>query len=197
MSRVCLSHLCVGCDARLCRVLHVNLAVPCLRCHPKFVRRRLIPLVPLVLTLPYATGCYSYARVQPSEIEAGLDVRARLSAAVSDNVAPLLGTAPRLLTGKLVTDAADTVIMEVPTIATTAIGSTVQTLHQRVALPKTGVIEWEIRTLNRPRTYALAGGAAVLFGALLLSALQGEPGSERPPGGGSVDALIPLLRISR
>jgi hypothetical protein len=149
------------------------------------------------LSVPLANGCYSYTRIQVAEVEPGLDVRARLSTATSDHVAPLLGVTPRVLTGRLITEAADTVIMEVPTMTQTSIGSTVQTLHQRVALPKTGVIEWETRTLNRPRTYALAGGAAILFGALLISALQNEPGSERLPGGGGVDALIPVFRISR
>ncbi|MGQ0640183.1 MAG: hypothetical protein ACT4P6_05325 [Gemmatimonadaceae bacterium] len=154
-------------------------------------------LIALALTLPHAAGCYSYARIQPAEIQPGVDVRARLSAITSDHIAPLLGTTPRLLTGKLISDARDTVVMEVPTMTQTSIGSTVQTLHQRVTVPKSGVIEWEIRTLNRTRTYALVGGAAAIFAAVLINALQGEPGSERLPGGGGVDALVPVFRISR
>ncbi len=150
----------------------------------------------LALTVPFAAGCYSYARIQPAEIQPGVDVRARLSAAASDHVAPLLGSPPRQLTGKLISDGGDTVVMEVPSVTQAAIGSTVQTLHQRVAVPKSGVIEWEIRTLNRPRTYALVGGATAVFAAALINALKGEPGSERLPGGGGVDARV-LLRIGR
>jgi len=154
-------------------------------------------LVLLALIGPFAAGCYSYARVQPAELGAGLDVRARLSAAASDNIAPLLGTAPRLLTGKLIADGDESVIMEVPTVTQAEIGSTVQTLHQRVTVPKNGVIEWEIRTLNRARTYALVGGGVAVAVALLVKALQGEPGSERLPGGGDLDSRVLLFRLGR
>jgi hypothetical protein len=154
-------------------------------------------LVTTLLATPFVLGCYSYTRVQPAEVQAGVDMRARLSATTSDHVAPLLGATPRVLTGKLVAEGRDTVILEVPTLAQTTIGSTVQTLRQRVSLPKSGVIEWEIRRLDRPRTYALVGGATAIFAAILINALQGEPGSERLPGDGGVDARILLFRISR
>ncbi|MEW5915551.1 MAG: hypothetical protein AB1762_04065 [Gemmatimonadota bacterium] len=154
-------------------------------------------LAAIAVLLTATTGCYSYTRVQASEVGPGSNVRARVTGAAGDRVAPLLGTAPRVLTGKLISDARDTVIVEVPHVTQAEIGSTVQTLHQRVALARTDVIEWEIRTLNRPRTYALVGGAVAAAVALLINSLQGEPGSNRLPGDGGVDALVPLFRISR
>ncbi|HJU75437.1 MAG TPA: hypothetical protein VJ717_16960 [Gemmatimonadaceae bacterium] len=154
-------------------------------------------LLGIVLAASSLSGCYKYTRVQANEVAQGVSVRARVNAAASDRIAPLLGTAPRQLTGTLISDQRDTVIMEVPSVVQTEAGSIVQTLHQRVALPKADVIEWEIRTLDRPRTYALIGGAAVLAVSALYGALKGEPGSERTPNGGGMDALVLLLRFSR
>jgi len=151
----------------------------------------------LAVTLPFVAGCYSYARIEPTEVQPGVAVRARLTTAAGDHVAPLLGSTPRQLTGKLISEGRDTVVMEVPSVTQAAVGSTVQTLHQRVSVPKAGVIEWEIRTLNRPRTYALVGGATAIFAAVMINVLKGDPASERLPGGGGVDALVPLFRISR
>ena len=151
----------------------------------------------LAVALPFAASCYSYARIEPTEVQPGVDVRARLTAAAGDHVAPLLGSTPRQLTGKLISEARDTIVIQVPSVTQAAIGSSVQTLHQRVSVPKSGVIEWEIRTLNRPRTYALLGGATAVFAAIMINVLKGDPASERLPGGGGVDALVPLFRISR
>ncbi|MGH7709853.1 MAG: hypothetical protein ACREOG_01135, partial [Gemmatimonadaceae bacterium] len=98
----------------------------------------------------------------------------------------------------VISDVRDTVIVEVPAVTQAEIGSSaVQTLHQRVSLPKSDVLEWEIRTLNRGRTYALVGGAIAIAAAILIGALQGEPGSEGPPGNGGVDALVPAFRLGR
>ena len=102
-----------------------------------------------------------------------------------------------MLTGKLISELSDTVVLEVPAVTQADVGGAIQTLHQRVSIPKGDVIEWEIRTLNRVRTYALVGGAVALVGAILYGALDGEPGSGPPPNGGGTDALVPIFRISR
>lgn len=153
-------------------------------------------LIALVASLPCLAGCYKYTRVQAGEVPAGVSVRARVSAAAGERVAPLLGSTPRVLTGRLISEARDTVVLEVPAVTQAEIGSSIQTLHQRVSIPKGEIIEWEIRTLNRPRTFALVGGAALLVGAVLINALSGEPGDEGLPGNGGVDSRV-LLRLSR
>lgn len=155
------------------------------------------PTLLLALSLPHAVACYNYTPTQAGAVPPGAEVRTRITPSASQSIAPLLGTAPRVLTGKLISEGRDTVILEVPAVTQAEIGSSVQTLNQRVSLAKGEVIEWEIRTLDRRRTYALVGGAAVIIGVALVNALKGEPGSEPIPGNGGVDALIPLFRISR
>jgi hypothetical protein len=152
--------------------------------------------VALLCVALFATACYSYTPIQVGAVQPGVDVRARVSAAAGERIAPLLGTTPRVLTGKFISDVSDTIILEVPTVTQATIGSTVQTLHQRVSLSKSDVIEWEIRTLDRRRTYALVIGAAAVAVSVLIK-LKGEPGSDQPPGNGGVDNLVPLFRLSR
>lgn len=149
------------------------------------------------LALPCAVGCYSYTPVQPGEVRPGVTVRARVNPIASASIAPLLGTTPRVLTGAVISSASDTVVVEVPSVQQAAIGSSVQTLHQRVALARNDVVIWEIRELDRRRTYAAVGGAAALVAVVLFKAFKGEPGSERIPGDGGTDARVPLFRFSR
>src|SRR5574341_1628487 len=138
----------------------------------------------LALAAPLATGCYAYTAAQPSAVTPGVTVRARITPAAAEAIAPVLGTKPQVLTGKLISDLRDTLIVEVPAVMQAEVGSSVQTLHQRVSIPRGEVVFLEIRTLSRPRTYALVGGATVVLGWLLSDLLKGEPASERLPGDG-------------
>ena len=146
---------------------------------------------------PLAAGCYSYTAAQPTSIAPGVTVRARITPAAGERVAPLLGTTPRSLTGKLISDLRDTLIIEVPAVMAAEVGSTVQTLHQRVSIPRSEIVFLEIRELNRARTYGLFGGAALILGWALIDVLKGEPGSEQIPGGGGEDNRVPVFQRIR
>jgi hypothetical protein len=111
-------------------------------------------------------------------------------------IAPLLGSTPRTLTGKVISDLRDTVIVEVPAVTQAEIGSAVHTLHQRVSLAKSDVLEWEVRRLDRGRTYALVGGVALVIGGVLFNSIKGELGQNGHPGDGGTDARVPAFRIS-
>jgi hypothetical protein len=132
------------------------------------------------------TGCYAYAPIEPSAARPGVDVRARISAASAERLAPLLGAADnRVLAGRLIEMRADMLIVEVPVVAQAGIGSTIQTLHQRVSIARGELLELETRTLDRMRTAVLVGAATVLVGGGVIKATRGEPGKDRfvPPGG--------------
>lgn len=151
-------------------------------------------LVALALfAAPLAAGCYSYTAAQPSSIAPGVTVRARITPTAGAMVAPLLGTTPRSLTGKLISDLRDTLIIEVPAVMQAEIGSSVQTLHQRVSIPRSEIVFLEVRDLNRTRTYGLVGGAALILGWVLFDVLKGEPGAEQLPGGGGEDNRVPVF----
>jgi len=147
--------------------------------------------------IPLLAACYTYTPIETAAARPGMSVRARVSAAAGERIAPLLGTSDaRLLSGTLIGDGGgpDTMIVEVPTVARADAGGVVQTLHQRVSIPRAELLELEMRKLDRFRTGAFAGAAAVIVGTVVFRALRGGPGAERPPGGDGTDALVPLFR---
>jgi hypothetical protein len=149
-----------------------------------------------ICALPLLAGCYTYAPIEPAKIEPGTGVRARVTRSAAERLAPLLGTTDaRLVSGRLVDSRADTMIVEVPTVVPTTVGGTMERLHQRVSIPRTDLIELETRRLDRFRTAAVAGGVALVVGAVLIRSLNSNPGSDRPPGGGGVDARLPIWRL--
>lgn len=144
--------------------------------------------------LPVLAACYTYAPIEPSEVSPGMGLRARVSAAAGERIAPLLGsTQTRLLDGTVVEAGRDTMILEVPTTVRAEIGPSVQTLRQRVSLARGDVLEMESRKLDNFRTRLLVGGIAAIVVSTAVQSLKGEPGKDQLPGGGSTEMLIPLF----
>jgi len=140
------------------------------------------------------SGCFSYIPIEPGDVEPGVSVRARVSPAAGARIAPLLGaTDARKLDGTVITRSADTMIVEVPTVVTNN-GEFGRTPNQRVSIFRSDLIELEVRRLDRMRTMGLIGGAAVVLGSALVSALKGEPGKDALPGGGGTDNIVFRIR---
>lgn len=151
----------------------------------------------LLSVLPLLAGCYAYAPIDPLRVQPGTNVRARVSGTAAERLGPLLGTADaRLLSGRLLENRADTMIVEVPTITQASIGTSMERLHQRVSIPRVELLELETRRLDRLRTAALAGSVALIVGTVAIKALKNDPGTDRPPGpGGGTDTRVPLWRF--
>lgn len=155
------------------------------------VMKRALPVVAASVLL---SGCFSYLPIEPGDVEPGLSVRARVSPAAGARIAPLLGaTDARKLDGTVITQSADTMIVEVPTVITEnrEFG---RSPNQRVSISRSDLVELEVRRLDKTRTMGLVGGAALIVGSALLKTLKGEPGKENLPGGGGTDNIV--FRIS-
>ena len=140
------------------------------------------------------SGCFTYLPIEPGEVEPGVSVRARVSPAASARIAPLLGaTDARRLDGTVITQSGDTMIVEVPTV-TTENREFGRAPNQRVSIPRSDLVELEVRRLDRVRTIGLVGGAAAILASALVKALQGDPGKEPLPGGGGTDNIVFRLR---
>ena len=153
--------------------------------------KRLALAVPALLA-----GCYTYAPVQSSALSAGTGVRARVSATAAERVAPLLGVSDaRVLTGTLIDNQSGTLIVEVPTIAQASVGTSGQSLNQRISIAPGDLVEIESRKLDRQRTAVVVGVAAVVAASATIAALKGGPGLDHAPGGSSTDVKLPLVRL--
>jgi len=141
-------------------------------------------------------ACYTYVPLETSTLSPGMDVRARVSSNMARELSPLLNNPdPRQLNGRVIT-AGDTLVLEVPSVLQAEVGSSVQTLHQRVSIPRQMLLEVESRTLDRYKTGILAGAAGVIVGGYILRATVLNPGKEGQPGGGGPGELtIPLFRL--
>lgn len=146
-------------------------------------------------TLACAGACYTYAPLETSNLAPGMDVRARVSSNMARELSTLLGNPdPRMLNGKVITTG-DTLVLEVPSVLQAEVGSSIQTLHQRVSIPRPMLLEVESRTLDRYKTGIVAGAAGVIIGAYVLRATVLNPGKEGQPGGGGPGELtIPFFR---
>jgi hypothetical protein len=152
------------------------------------MRRRRLP----VYVLSLLAGCYTYAPIDPAAARPGESVRARISAPAAARLAPLLGTGEtRLLTGKLIENGATELIVEVPAVVEVGVGNSVQSLYQRVSIPRAELVELETRKLDRLRTGALAAAATVVIGGAVIKAAAGGQGKEPLPGGGGTDTRLP------
>jgi len=150
-----------------------------------------------LILLPFLAACYTHAPIEPNALRARTNIRARVNAATAEQLEPLLGIGnARLLSGVVITTSPDTLIVEVPTTVRAEIGSSVQTLKQRVAIPRASIFELETRKVDRVRTGLVVGSASLLAGVLIFKAVRGGRGDEGPPGGGEPNEMrVPFLRI--
>lgn len=150
---------------------------------------RLLALTP-VLALQ---ACYTHAVVQPDQIALGSSVQARISAAEAERLAPAMGVESRVLRGEVIDVHADGVMLEVGRRASTG-----QWLAQRVTIPRSDILEMEIRELDRVRTFGLITGVAVLGGIAAYSQFEGSSsGTGGPPRPGGENVRIPIgFRVS-
>lgn len=144
---------------------------------PLSMRNRLKFMPALLLLLP---ACYRYTPTTVDELAAGQSVRARISAREAERNREILNTNDRLLEGIVLQKDAGSVLLEVPAMTRHA-GSRVETFNQRLQISRSDLLEVEMKRLDRPRTYALIGIAAIVGGKLAIDALKGRFGSETPP----------------
>ena len=146
-----------------------------------------------LLVCALTTGCYTYAAA-PESVPAGAGVRARISATHAEQVGEVLGRGNRVLEGVVMESSAETLLLAVPSVVTTP-GMPDQRLRQNLPIPRSEIVELEIRRLDPWRTAGLVGAAAVVLGYVVVEAFDvagGSPNSGRPGGDQS---RIPLITI--
>lgn len=138
-------------------------------------------------------GCYSYQPIEASTAPVGAEVRARITGAASDRVAPLIGSFDtRVLVGSIVENNGGAMLLEVPNGAMPNVTDGVVQLHARVPISPSDLVSIERRKLDVGRTVLLVGGIAAGVSAGVALALRA--GADPQPGNGPTEPP-PILRI--
>jgi hypothetical protein len=146
------------------------------------------------IALLLTTACYTYSPIDAARLQPGMNVRARVSVETAQRIEPLLGTQDaRLLSGLLIDNAGDTLIVQVPTTVRTNVGSAMHTLQQRVSIPRSGILELEQSRLDRTRTTAITVAGVVAVAAVVAKIAIKGGGSLPPGGGGGPELRFPVF----
>ncbi len=130
------------------------------------LRPRRSHLFPLFVLLLATTACHSYRPAALADLMEGDRVRARLTPAQHEELRDVLLEGDRLVEGAVIEPGADTVMLEVPVVTLTE-GIRMQSYSQRLRLSPAGIVEVELRTLDRGRTWGLAAAVAAVGGGIL------------------------------
>lgn len=159
------------------------------RLHPVSQRRPPLfsprHITPIALALTGAVpGCYSYVPARLENVPLGSSVRALLSTEAGVSMSARLGYAAGTLSGKLVANSDQGVLLLVRAPGT-GLQPGSAALFQRVDVAHPDVLRVDLRVLSKVRT---GGLLAALLGAATIALVQAfgasNPGS--PPGGGPV-----------
>lgn len=143
-------------------------------------------------------GCYSYRPIEPAKAPPGTDVRARITGAASDRVAPLIGSFDtRILVGSVIENANGMMTLEVPTGGVSNVSQSVVRLHTRIPIAPADLVGLERRTLDIRRSVLLGGTVAAGLGLSVALALRAaaDPQPGRFPTDPPPITRIPLLRL--
>lgn len=133
-----------------------------------------------------STGCYAYRPVDFDQVRVDSDVRARLTAQQVDELNGVLQPGSRVVEGRVLEQDGSSYLLLVPVFAERR-GSRMETLHQRLDIPRSGIVEVEMRELDRVRTGIAIGAGAVVLGAVVIGTLREAALGDRDPGGGPQD----------
>jgi hypothetical protein len=151
----------------------------------------------LVAGLTMMGGCYSYQVVPVNEVAPGRDVRVRISAAEAVRLGELIDRGDRSLDGQLLENTDSQVVLGIASVTQTTALTAMQDpsghLMQRIAVPREGLLELEVRTLNRTRTAIVVGLLAAASATVAYTQFRGESASNEKGKGGNQAIRIPIF----
>lgn len=147
--------------------------------------------------LPFLASCHAYSHARLADVARGDAVRALLTPAQAEDLHEALPRGARVVEGQVVEAGSGGLLLEIP-IYTGVEGLEVESLHQRVRIPESGLADLEKRSLDRRRTYAVAGVAVGIVGYFLWDQLRsrgrrgGRPPGEQPAESPSIGFRVPI-----
>jgi len=140
-----------------------------------------------------ALGCYTFEPVALEELAPDMQVRARLTPAQAAEISEVLPDQDRLVEGTVLEGGTDQLLLLVP-VATANRRGRVETLSQRLGIPRSGLVEVELKQLDRWKTGVLGAAGAFAVGFVIYKSLTGGSSGSTPGGGGGgpQDTWIPI-----
>ena len=141
--------------------------------------------------LPLLAGaCHHYAPSSLAELGPGDRVRTLLTLEQLQEFDEVLPVGERTIEGTVVQADSGGMLIEVP-LLTVAEGIRLESYHQRLRIPAPGVADVEVRSLARGKTFALAGVAGVVVGAVVWEQFgRARRGSTNPPDPPNEDGIV-------
>jgi hypothetical protein len=158
------------------------------------MRRSLLTAAAFVVV---CSGCYTYQIADPATVQAGRDVRVRLSLEAADRLQEVRMTDDRLLEGKLLERRGDQLVVETAVNRLDPMTGG-RLLNQRLNLPYSDLQEVETKALDRTRTAGVVALAGAVVGYIVVSQFQDGGGSDTGPPSGPPESRvirIPLLGV--
>lgn len=153
------------------------------------------PIPQLWLALLISTGCYHYIPAESADVPAGATVRVRVTDTQTRRFENIVPVDRRTIQGKLVEQNTDQLLLEVPILSDLR-GNRVETVAQRIDVPRTDVVDLEIRKLDRGMTALVVGAGGVAGIALVTRTLVGAFNSDTTKPGDGAELVVPFfLRI--
>jgi len=140
-------------------------------------------------------GCYSYLPSSLVEVGPDQDVRARLAPEEAARLEDFVRGDTRSLEGTIVEQGPDSVLLLVETHSELR-GVRVETLHQRLQVARSQILDLEVKRLDRGRTYLMTGAGVGAIAWLTVRGIFGNGGSStEDPGTDPDETRIPFLSV--
>lgn len=143
-----------------------------------------------------AIGCHTFRPVGLEELDPGMEIRARVSAAQAAELSEYLPTEKDgLIEGTVISASPGQLLLFVP-VTTRNVPGQMETLGQRLEIPSDGIFEVELREFDRSKTVLAAASVASLIGYILYATLRkGSSGGTPGAGGPGPEDSVVLFRI--
>jgi hypothetical protein len=139
------------------------------------------------------SGCYTYVPSGLGEIRPEEDVRVRLDPGEATRLESFVKRGTRAVEGKVVEQNGDSLLLLVESHSELR-GDRVQTLHQRVQVAHSGVLDVELRRLDKGRTYMATGIAVAALAVIASKTIFGDGGGDGDgPGPPPDESVIPAF----
>lgn len=134
-------------------------------------------------------ACYSYRPASIPEVSPEQTVRVRLAPGEAGRLSEYVRAESRTMDGTFLEEGRDSVMMEVASFSELE-GTRVQTFRQRVNIARAGILDVELKELDRPKTYLVTGLAAAVAVFVAIDKLTGN-------GGGDTNRPVPVPNDAR